>query len=56
MKYQVIKSFYLFEYNPKNQGHKIRKYDVNDVISESTRNRISQPNRETLTRPLCNPL
>ena len=42
MKYKITKRFGTFEYNPKTQGHKIKWYEVDDVIDDRTFNRFSK--------------
>ena len=47
--FRVVKPFYLFNYNAKNQSHKAHRYDEGIMISEATRNRITPANRDYYT-------
>ncbi len=42
MKYKILKKFGHYEYNPKNQSHKIIWYDVDEIIEERIFNRLSK--------------
>lgn len=42
MKYKITKKFGTFEYNPKNQSHKIIWFEVDDNIDETIYNRLSK--------------
>jgi hypothetical protein len=43
--YKVIKEFAIFEYNPKTKGHKIKWFKENQIISQSIKTRMSNPDK-----------
>ncbi len=43
--YKVIKTFAIFEYNPKTRGHKIKWFKENQIISQSMKTRMSNPDK-----------
>jgi len=40
--YKILKKFGHYEYNPKNQSHKIIWYEVDEIIEERIFNRLSR--------------
>ena len=40
MMYRVVRSFMMFEYNAKNRSHKLKCYEVGDIIKESIKNKL----------------
>ena len=40
MMYRVIQSFMMFEYNAKNHSHKLKRYEVGEIIKESIKNKL----------------
>jgi len=40
MMYRVIQSFMMFEYNAKNRSHKLKRYEIGDIIKESIKNKL----------------
>lgn len=50
MKYEVIRPFYLYQYNVKNGSNKARRFEIGDIVSEAIRNRIQPNNRDYYTQ------
>ena len=40
MMYRVIRPFMMYEYNVKNRSHKLKRYEVGDIIKESIKNKL----------------
>ena len=45
LKYEVMESFNLFIYNPKRRNFKLKRFDVGDMIEESIKRRMKNPQR-----------
>ena len=45
MNYEVIEAFYIFQYNAKRRNHKLIHFDEGDMIEESIKRRLKNPNR-----------
>lgn len=43
--FEVIENFYLYNYNNKTRGMRANKYQVGDIVTESVRKRLKDPQR-----------
>ena len=41
--YTVIQPFNIFEYNPKRQSHKLKRFDTGDRVSQTMYRRLHNP-------------
>ncbi len=45
MSYEVIEAFNMFIYDDKKRNFKLKRYDVGDMIEESIKRRMKNPQR-----------
>lgn len=43
--YKVIHPFNIFEYNNKTRGHKLKRFNPGDMITETLKRRLHHPER-----------